>query len=131
MSEFNRVFLMGYLGNSPELKQTPAGKPYVRLSIATHAQKEDESETTYWHRVVVFGNQAENCHRYLQAGSSVLVEGALEPRAYSAKSGERHYSNSIVAQRIQFLGGRMRAKTQDAEHVVPADDLERPLLQTN
>ncbi|NJM10465.1 MAG: single-stranded DNA-binding protein [Bdellovibrionaceae bacterium] len=37
MKTMNRVFLMGNLGQKPELRQSKNGKPYTRLSVATAA----------------------------------------------------------------------------------------------
>lgn len=115
MSDFNRVILLGRVGNDPELKQSAQGKPYLRLSLATHSFKSGEAKTTHWHRVMVFGPQAEICNTYLRKGSSVLVEGSLECRTYSDKEGKKTSSVSVIAYRVQFLGGRLSADVSSEE----------------
>lgn len=115
MSDFNRVILMGRVGNDPELKTSAQGKAYLRLSLATHTYRAGAEKTTYWHRVMVFGLQAENCAKYLRKGSSVLVEGLLECRTYTDGDGKKASSVSVLANQVQFLGGRLSADVADHE----------------
>jgi single-strand DNA-binding protein len=56
--------------------------------------------------VVVWGRQAENCVQYLQKGRPVYVEGRLQTRKWQDRDGNDRYSTEIVADRVQFLGGR-------------------------
>ena len=60
-------------------------------------------ERTEWHRVTVWGDQAENCNKYLSKGRSVYIEGRLQTRSYD-KDGQKHYATDIVADRVVFLG---------------------------
>jgi single-strand DNA-binding protein len=109
MTDFNKVILTGRIGNDPELKTSQSGKPYLRLSVATHSmirKGEDETKlkTTTWHRVIVFGFQATLCMAYLKKGSKVLVEGRLEQNTYTNKNGEKTTITNLIADRIQFMG---------------------------
>src|SRR5205814_5604253 len=63
-------------------------------------------ERTEWHRVVLFGRQAEIAGEYLKKGRSVYIEGRLQTRKYTDKDGVEKYSTEIVADRMQLLGGR-------------------------
>ena len=78
MASLNKVILMGNLGQKPELRYTATQVPVVNFSVATSEYKKDQSgnpgEETSWHRVVVWNQQAENCHKYLDKGSKVLTE---------------------------------------------------------
>ncbi|MBI3558066.1 MAG: single-stranded DNA-binding protein [Deltaproteobacteria bacterium] len=109
MSDFNRVILLGRIGNDLELKKSAKDKPYLKLSIATDSHRPGEEKVTYWHRVMVFGQQAESCATYLRKGSQVMVEGYLEVRTYEDKDGRKTTSVSVMANRVQFLGGRRSA----------------------
>lgn len=106
MSDFNRVILLGRIGNDLELKTSAQGKPYLKLSLATHSYRGGEEKTTHWHRVMVFGQQAEICATYLKKGSQVMLEGFLEVRTYNDKEGRKTTSVSVIANRVQFVGGR-------------------------
>ena len=108
MGSVNKVILIGNLGADPELKYTPSQRPLCNLRIATTEVYKDKSgvrqEKTEWHRVTVWGDQAENCNKYLAKGRSVYIEGRLQTRTYD-KDGQKHYATDIVADRVVFLGG--------------------------
>jgi single-stranded DNA-binding protein len=65
-------------------------------------------EETQWHRIVVWGRQAESCSRYLKKGEKVLVEGSVRSRKYTAKDGSDRYAFEIQAENVHFLGGGAR-----------------------
>lgn len=100
----NKVIIIGNLGRDPETRDTRSGT-VVRLSVATAYRPRDGEEQTEWHRVTVFGKQAEACARYLSKGRQVYVEGRLHTSSYE-KNGEKRYSTEIIAERVQFLGGK-------------------------
>lgn len=108
MSSLNKVMLIGNLGADPELKHIGDNRAVANLSIATNEKfkkKDGElQERTEWHRVTVWGEQAENCAKYLAKGRSVYVEGRLQTRMYE-KDGQKHYATEIVADRVTFLAG--------------------------
>src|SRR4029079_8020640 len=107
MGSVNKVILIGNLGADPELKYTPSSRPLCNLRIATTEAFKDKSgqrqERTEWHRVTVWGDQAENCSKYLSKGRSVYVEGKLQTRSYE-KEGQKHWATDVVAARVVFLG---------------------------
>lgn len=110
MNGLNRIFLMGRLGNSPQLYSTKGGKTYAGLSVATHryksnsAESEQEgSETTDWHFVRVWGTQAQTCAKYLSKGQPVLVEGYLSHYTVSSDKFGDEKKTSINAIRVEFL----------------------------
>jgi single-strand DNA-binding protein len=109
MGSVNKVILIGNLGADPELKYTPSNRPLCNLSVATNEVFKDKSgqrqERTEWHRVTVWGEQAEHCSKYLSKGRSVYVEGRLQTRSWDDKEGKKRYSTDIVADRVVFLSG--------------------------
>ena len=118
MSGVNKVILVGRLGNDPEVRYTNSGKAVAKLSIATSenwADKEGQrQERTEWHRIVVWGKLGELCGEYLKKGRQVFIEGRLQTRSWEDKEGQKKYTTEIVAQNIQFLGGRSEnGQTQD------------------
>jgi len=110
MASVNKVILLGNLGRDPETRYTTGGDAVTNLNIATSEQWKDKSgekqERTEWHRVVLFGRQAEIAGEYLKKGRSVYIEGRLQTRKYTDKDGVEKYSTEIVADRMQLLGGR-------------------------
>jgi single-strand DNA-binding protein len=113
MASVNKAILIGNLGADPELKYTPTQRPVCTLSLATNEVFKDKAgarqERTEWHRITVWGEQAESCSKYLSKGRSVYVEGRLQTRSWDDKDGKKRYSTDIVADRVVFLGGGPRA----------------------
>jgi single-strand DNA-binding protein len=128
MSGVNKVILVGNLGANPELRYTQGQQAVANLRIATTERWTDKGgqrqEATEWHRVVVWGKQAEIVGQYLTKGRQVYVEGRIRTRQWQDQSGQKRYTTEIVAQNVQMLGGRgERAPDQDeAAQTVPADD---------
>jgi single-strand DNA-binding protein len=122
MAGINKVIVIGNLGADPELRYTPGGQAVCDLRVATTEQWTDKGgerkEQTEWHRIVVWGKQAENCSQYLSKGRQVYVEGRLRTRQWE-KDGQKHYTTEIVAQTVQFLGG---GRGEGAGRERPASD---------
>lgn len=110
MAGINKVILIGNLGRDPELRYTQGGTAVCTLSIATtrsyNNRNNERVEETEWHRVVVWSKQAEFCNQYLTKGRQVYIEGRLQTRSYDDKDGIKRYSTEVVADTVQFLGGR-------------------------
>jgi single-strand DNA-binding protein len=128
----NKVILVGNLGSDPELKYTPSNRPLCNISLATNEVFKDKAgarqERTEWHRVTVWGEQAETCSKYLNKGRSVYVEGRLQTRSWDDKEGKKRYSTDIVADRVVFLGagnggGAGRKNENDPRDSAAAPDL--------
>ncbi|MDO8528025.1 MAG: single-stranded DNA-binding protein [Deltaproteobacteria bacterium] len=109
MASVNKVILIGNLGADPEKKVTGGGLTMCNLRIATTDKWTDKQgqkqEKTEWHRVVVFGPQADNCVKYLAKGRQAYIEGRIQTRSWDDQQGVKKYMTEIVADRVQFLGG--------------------------
>lgn len=129
----NKAILIGNLGRDPEVRYLPSGQAKATFTLATSESYTDRSgakqERTDWHNVVVWGKQAELCGQYLKKGRQVYVEGRISNRSYEAKDGSgKRYISEVVAQRVQFLGGRPGAGPEEpAEHAaVGGGEVETP-----
>jgi single-strand DNA-binding protein len=107
MQGVNKVILIGRLGQDPEVRMTPNGQTVASLRLATSEswmKDGNKEERTEWHRVVVWGRQAELAGKYLKKGRSCFIEGKLQTRSWDdQQSGQKRYSTEIVASNIQFL----------------------------
>lgn len=105
----NKVILVGNLGRDSELRYTPGGAAVATLNMATTEVWNDRSgarqQKTEWHRVIVWGKQAESLQEYLVKGKQVLVEGRLQTRQWDDKDGNKRYTTEIKADRVTLLGG--------------------------
>src|SRR3954464_8903260 len=111
MASVNKVILIGNLGADPESRFLPSGEAVCNIRIATTEKWKDRAsgetkEATKWHRVSLFGRQAEVAGEYLKKGSAVYIEGSLRTRKWQDKEGKDQYSTEIRADRMQLLGGR-------------------------
>ena len=100
----NKVFLIGRLGNDPEIKQMSNGKNVARLSLATSDTWKDKNtgekkEKTEWHRIVIINEGLVNVvQQYLKKGAQVYIEGQIQTTKYTDNSGQEKYSTQIVLQ---------------------------------
>jgi single-strand DNA-binding protein len=110
MASVNKVILIGNLGKDPEVRFTPGGQAVANFSVATSDNWTDKSgqkqERTEWHRIVVWGKQAELCGEYLKKGRQVYIEGRLQTREWTDKEGRKNYTTEVVANAVTFLGSR-------------------------
>jgi single-strand DNA-binding protein len=107
----NKVILVGNLGQDPETRYLPSGKPVTNIRIATSdswrdKQTGEQREQTEWHSVVMFERLAEIAAEYLRKGSQVYVEGRIRTRKWQDKEGKDRYTTEIIANEMQMLGGR-------------------------
>lgn len=108
MASVNKVILVGHLGRDPELRYTPSGSPVATFSLATNDTWTDKAgekqERTEWHRVVVWGKQAEIAGEYLAKGKQVFIEGSLQTREWNDRDGNKRQTTEVRAQRVIMLG---------------------------
>ena len=111
MGTVNRVILVGNIGKDAEVRYTTGGAAVSTLSLATTEVWNDKAsgqrqERTEWHRVVVWGKQAETLSEYLTKGRQIYIEGRLQTRQWDDKDGNKRYTTEVRTDRIVLLGGR-------------------------
>lgn len=106
----NKVILVGRLGRDPETRYTSGGQAVANFSVATDESYKDRNgerqKRTEWHKIVVWGKQAEIAQQYLKKGSLVFIEGRIQSREWQDKEGQKRTSFEIVANNFRMLGGR-------------------------
>jgi len=106
----NKVMLVGRLGRDPETRYTGGGQAVANFSVATDETYKDRNgekqKRTEWHKIVVWGKQAEIAQQYLKKGSLVFIEGRIQSREWQDKEGQKRTSFEIVANNFRMLGGR-------------------------
>ena len=119
MASINKVFLIGNLGQDPEVRYTQSGNAVANFRIATtevwNNRDGERQERTEWHRIVVWGRSAELCGEYLRKGRSVHIEGRLQTRDWEDREGQKRYTTEIIADRVTFLGGRNDGGSRDRD----------------
>jgi single-strand DNA-binding protein len=120
----NKAIIVGRLGADPEIRFTGTGRAVCNFRVATDSVWKDREgnrqKSTEWHQIVVWGQQAEVCSKYLTKGREVYVEGEIRTRSYEGKDGNKRYVTEIIAQQVRFLGGPGdRAPMRDSGGGVP------------
>lgn len=118
MAGINKVIIVGFLGNDPEVRTMPAGDLVVNISVATSESWTDKNtgekkEVTEWHRIVIYRKLAEIAAQYLRKGSQVYIEGRLKTRKWQDNNGQDRYSTEIQCDNLQMLGGRNQDAAQN------------------
>jgi single-strand DNA-binding protein len=129
---FQRVTLIGNVGQEPQMRYTPDGTPVATFSLATrtvvskarnpecpNGWKESFNgkswEVTTWWRVTVWRQLAETVSQYVTKGMQVFVEGEMageaqdgkiNPRVWTGKDGMARASFEITARTLKFIGSR-------------------------
>lgn len=112
----NKVILIGNLGKDPEVRSMPSGDRMASFTMATSESWRDRAsgerkEKTEWHNIAIFNdNLVKVAENYLKKGSKVYVEGSLQSRKYTDKTGAERYMTEIVLQKFRgeltMLDGR-------------------------
>ena len=127
-TNINRVVMTGNLTRDPELRSLASGMAVCSLRIASNTRRKN-NQTGDWEDkpnffdVTVWGAQGENCARYLSKGRPVALDGRLEWREYQDKDGNKRQSIDIIADSVQFLGGRDEAAPQGNGFQRPSGDI--------
>jgi single-strand DNA-binding protein len=109
-TNINRVVLTGNLTRDPELRSLPSGMQLCKLRLACNTRRKNNATNDWedkpnYFDVTVWGAQGENCARYLSKGRPVAVDGRLEWREWE-QEGQKRQAVDIIADSVQFLGGR-------------------------
>lgn len=112
----NKVQIIGRLGRDVELRQTPSGQSVASFTVATDesytSRDGQKVEQTEWHRINIFGKQAELCGKFIGKGSLIYLEGKLRTRKWTDQSGQERTSTEINADRVQFLDRKQDQQRQ-------------------
>ena len=110
-TNINRVVMTGNLTRDPELRSLPSGMSVCSLRIACNTRRKNnatgewEDKPNYFD-VTVWGAQGENCARFLSKGRPIALDGRLEWREWETQDGQKRQAVDIIADSVQFLGGR-------------------------
>ena len=107
----NRVIVTGNLTRDPELNNLPSGTSVCDLRVAVNGRRKDNQSGDWvdkpnYFNVKVWGVQGENAAKYLAKGRAVAVDGRLDWREWEDQQGNKRQSVDIIADTVQFLGGR-------------------------
>jgi len=127
-ANINRVVLVGNLTKDPELRHTPSGTAVCKLRLAVNTRQKDQATGEWGDKpnyfdITVWGNQGESCAQYLTKGRPVAVDGRLDWREWESQDGSKRQAVEIIAESVQFLGGRQEGQGQEQGQYLPPSDV--------
>lgn len=103
----NKVMLLGYMGNTPEIHTFEDGGIIANFSLATSERWKDKEgnkqENTEWHKCVAYRRLAEILQEYCKKGTLLHIEGKLQTRKYTDQNGIDHYPTSIIVTDLKIV----------------------------
>jgi single-strand DNA-binding protein len=125
----NKVFLIGNLGQDPELRYTGGGTAVCNMRLATNESYKDSDgelvEKTEWHNIVAWSGLAEVCGEHLKKGDRVHFEGSLETRQWEDRDGNTRYTTQVKVRELLMLDGA-RASEQNGRSDQNGRSQQRP-----
>jgi len=122
MAAVNKVILLGNTTRDTELHTTKSGKTVANMRLATN-RSVNGAEQSQFHTVVCWDRLAEIVAQYATKGRQVYIEGRLEYRTFQDNEGKDRGAVEIVANDVQFLGGRGKAETPEATAVSSTEEV--------
>jgi len=123
MSSFNKVMLLGNLTRDPEVRYIPSGTAVCDIGLAINdsykTKDGDKKESTVFVDIVVWGNSAENCGKYLSQGSQVFIEGRLQLDQWESKDGDKRSKLRVRADNVQFMSAPKGERQEENHDGVP------------
>ena len=104
----NRVILVGNVGAKPTVKMVEGGM-VATFSLATTEPPQTTStgavipERTEWHRLVVWGQNAEFTDRYIDKGCRLYFEANLRTPTWQDPNSLKHSVTEILVDKLEIL----------------------------
>ena len=122
MSSVNKLFLLGNVGQEPQVKVFDNGDSITTFSLATSDQWTDKSgekrESTEWHTCVAYRQLAKIAADFIRKGSKVFVEGRIKTRTWE-KEDVKQYRTEVEVLKLLVLDKRGELVEPSASTDVP------------
>lgn len=110
----NKIIIMGRLTRDPELRRTGSGTAVTSFSMACDRDFKSQSgeKETDFIDVVAWKNTAEFVSKYFSKGRMAVVEGRLQIRDWTDKTGSKRTTAEVVADNVYFADSK-RSESND------------------
>ena len=110
----NKVVIMGRFTKDPELRRTGSGTAVTSFSLACDRDFKSQSgeKETDFIEVVAWKNTAEFVSKYFSKGRMAVVEGRLQIRDWTDRSGNKRTTAEVVADNVYFADSK-RSESND------------------
>jgi len=130
----NKLFIIGVVGQQPELKTSARGTSFCSTSVAVkdgYMKEGKWEETTTWLYITIFDKSAENFSAMVNKGDTVMVEGKLrvnEREVDGAKKSELQIQVKNWS-RNKKAGSLPQEDAPDKEYKKPATKYTPPVKE--
>lgn len=119
----NKCFLLGRMTKDPEIRRTNGGTAVTSFTLAVDRDfKTNGEKETDFIEVVAWRNTAEFVSKYFSKGRMAIVEGRLQIREWTDKSGNKRRTAEVVADNVYF--GDAKKENKEAPEYKQADFAE-------
>ena len=99
MNHSNQITIYGRLGQNPELRYTKKQEVICTFSVAENIEGQEKPN---WHKIVIWGKEAEHWAANLKKGVSVFVRGRKNEREFTNSEGVKKQYQEVKADAIGF-----------------------------
>jgi single-strand DNA-binding protein len=101
MSGVNKIFLIGNVGKTPEIRELQEGGSVANFSLAVNESWKDKQgnkqEKVEWFNIVVYNKGLiKLVENYIKKGSKLSIEGSVHTRKYQDSAGKDCYITEII-----------------------------------
>ncbi len=106
MYALNRIKLIGYVTEKPELRTIPSGMEVcdVNIRVISKIKRDDSSfDSTSFHTITCWAGMAKTISQYTDAGSQIYIEGRLKTESWETEDGKKRYKTKIIGDDMILL----------------------------
>ena len=112
----NKVILLGRLGKDPIIRKLDGNRIVANFTLATnetYLKDGQKMQSTEWHNLEMWDQQASVAEKYLKKGSLLYIEGKIRTDKYKDADGVEKQLRKIRVLSFQMLDNLSQGK--DAE----------------
>jgi single-strand DNA-binding protein len=116
----NKVMLIGFVGQDPEIKILSNNKPMAKFSLATSKSWKDKNgeyqSKSEWHNIVIYNEHLANfVSKYILKGAKLYLEGEIVSNKYTDSNNVERLSYQIQVNEVKILENK-KIETKNEEN---------------
>ena len=117
----NSIVLIGRITKDLELRTTESQKAVCNFTLAVNRIGGEQADFI---NVAVWGQQAENLHKYQSKGSLIAVSGALRVDNYEV-DGQKRYNTYVLANNVEYLSSKNANNEAPGERLPNINEIKK------
>lgn len=113
----NKVIITGNLTKDPEKRTTQQGTSVTSFTVAVQRRfkNQDGNYDADFINCVAWRGTADFVANYFKKGSRIGVVGSIQTRSYEDNSGNKRYVTEVIADEVEFEGGKKQDRTGNTD----------------